>query len=101
MGYLNVCLISASSSILITLFVYLYNLITKEKKVNNGDYIKIFIISLIVVSILSGVILETSLVESIQSSISSKSEVPAKSGGHKIKTISVETQHIDTSPPNF
>ena len=100
MGYLKVCLISVSTSLLITLSMYIYNLITKEK-VNYKEYIKTLLISLIIVSLTSGVILETSLVESIQTSIGLKGDSSLKSVGHKIKTISAEIQNIDTSPPNF
>ena len=100
MGYLKVCLISVSTSLLITLSMYLYNLITTEK-INYKDYIKTLLISLIVVSVTSGVVLETNLVESIQTSVGLKGDASVKSGGYKIKTISAEIQNIDTSPPNF
>jgi hypothetical protein len=103
MGYLKVCLISVSSSLLITLCIYLYNLTKKsnDNKINYKDYIKVLLISLIVTAITSGVILETSLVENLKKSISSNSDTAIKSGGgQKVKVIKEEV-HIDTSPPNF
>lgn len=108
MRYIKLVGIPAGVSLLITLCVYLYNTSKQPKnsgksaKVDYMNYVKVFLISLVVTGIITGVVLETTLVDTVKKYMeSSGSNNPVKVGG-KVKVIASDGDtYIDTSPPNF